>query len=793
MPKRALKPRILLPLGGASVGGGVSSSVGGGGTLPGTVSLATGNTILGGLHTHQLDISSHLTNAAAHHAPVTVSNQGLSLGGQALGLKLAPTPGLEIVSGLRLGTPGTLTAATPNTVTAASHAHAVTTGAPGAIQPGDTAEAGSGAALARADHRHGVSAGTPVAVTLGANAEGISTAFARADHHHALDQTITPTWTGAHRFDATMTARSILPSLTDTYDLGSYERWWRGQYVSQINAAVFAESTAQLLGGWFIVGHDQGSLGAAVASEATVVDFGDLMTPGDMVVIRSHDAGGAVKAEYLQVGALVSGTTYNVTRDLAGAHATDPAWPAGTPYLVLGQAGAGRVELNAYDTPRISLIRQGAAYNAQAEVVRIGDLNGGWGYGAETYGVALGEYAAGKVNVTVDPTSGLRMRLHGATVGQWAPDGTITVGEVAAGQGNVRLSSAGVQLRTNETALISLDTGGNAAFGQVATGQGNAYWNASNKRLEFRGGTNGTVVQAYVDTDGSIVAGGEAVILNSVGISIKPGISDTGYGSGKNALKWSNWAHVAAYEVYDVGSILSSNLDVLIKSRAGEGGINGTCLQIGVASALGYSVSLSAGFIIGPSTIYTKGDLTVNNDLFANQTLTVSGGLNVAGKAAVTATGSWTYNVAGSIDLNADDPTITFPGAGRDRNRIGRDDTNGWFRIASIYDPIVLTSGHGDSNPRPIYLKIGDTNRLVIRTTGNVDISRSIGVGIGYTPASGNVDAAGYVRGQKGLVLGEGQSAPTATSGIAFLWVDSGGNLKVTFGDGTVKTIISKA
>lgn len=73
-----------------------------------------------------VDVSAHAANPDAHHAPVTVSNQGLSLSGQALGLKLAANPGLDLSAGLRLGTPGTLTAATANAVTAESHAHAVT-------------------------------------------------------------------------------------------------------------------------------------------------------------------------------------------------------------------------------------------------------------------------------------------------------------------------------------------------------------------------------------------------------------------------------------------------------------------------------------------------------------------------------------------------------------------------------------------------------------------------------------------------------------------------------------------
>ena len=66
----------------------------------------------------------------------------------------------------------------------------------------------------------------------------------------------------------------------------------------------------------------------------------------------------------MQVGALVSGTTYNVTRDLA-RHVTYPAWADGTPYAVLGVSGDGRIEFNAYDTPRISIITQGATYNAK--------------------------------------------------------------------------------------------------------------------------------------------------------------------------------------------------------------------------------------------------------------------------------------------------------------------------------------------------------------------------------------------------------------------------------------------
>jgi hypothetical protein len=40
----------------------------------------------------------------------------------------------------------------------------------------------------------------PVSVDLAANSAGVATTISRSDHHHQLDQSITPTWTGVHTF-----------------------------------------------------------------------------------------------------------------------------------------------------------------------------------------------------------------------------------------------------------------------------------------------------------------------------------------------------------------------------------------------------------------------------------------------------------------------------------------------------------------------------------------------------------------------------------------------------------------
>jgi len=76
----------------------------------------------------------------------------------------------------------------------------------------------------------------------------------------------------------------------------------------------------------------QGRLALPVASGDTSVDFGQPMTIGHYVILRSADASGQFKREYLRVDAFVSGTRYNVTRDYLDEHASNPSWSQGTPY-----------------------------------------------------------------------------------------------------------------------------------------------------------------------------------------------------------------------------------------------------------------------------------------------------------------------------------------------------------------------------------------------------------------------------------------------------------------------------
>lgn len=213
------------------------------------------------------------------------------------------------------------------------------------------------------------------------------------------------TWT------ATQTFRTILPSASNTYDLGSTGQRWKSIFGNNLEVAILAEQIQTMVGGWFTVGKDQGTLAAAVATAATQINFGKAMTVGHVVLIRGKDQASAYKLEYVLVGSLVSGTTYNVTRDVGADNVTDPAWPADTGFLVLGASGDGRIELNAYDTPRVQVIKRTGAGGAtnEIELVRIGDLTGWQAAGLTDYGWVVGNYATNQY-AYYTPAAGMVVR-----------------------------------------------------------------------------------------------------------------------------------------------------------------------------------------------------------------------------------------------------------------------------------------------------------------------------------------------------------------------------------------------
>ncbi|NLD74965.1 MAG: hypothetical protein GX649_19880, partial [Chloroflexi bacterium] len=364
--------------------------------------------------------------AEQHHALVTAGNAGIGVAGQAVSLALATNPGLEVSSGLQLGTPGGLTASTTNAVMGASHTHAVATGTPGAIQPDDTAAAGTSTDLARADHRHAIAAGTPGSVTLAANAAGVATSFARSDHHHHLDQSIAPTWTGIHTHDG-----NVLLGASATLKSADWASGVTGWGITPAGAADFRTLAArEIVAQAFVADIEQALAAGQVITKSVVLlaaDFQvpaysgattvavehlpgyplvDVFTAGDILRLRTitRDGGLAVGDCYVTVGSQVSkdaaSQVWNVTRlaDPDGGSATaGMVVHRGAVVLDYGQSGDGYWEVTCLDAagaPYAQVATWDTTPSNATVRARIGQLSGIFSEGPE-WGLFAGDHAAG--------------------------------------------------------------------------------------------------------------------------------------------------------------------------------------------------------------------------------------------------------------------------------------------------------------------------------------------------------------------------------------------------------------
>lgn len=275
---------------------------------------------------------------------------------------------------------------------------------------------------------------------------------------------------------------SLIPSAPDTWDLGLPSHPWRRGHISELVATLFAFETRTLFGGYSTIGHDAGTFPTAVGAGDITINFGRAMTPGDFLEVRSLDVTGTPAVEYMRVGALVSGTTYGVTRNLSGTGAK--SWAAGIAYLVLGQDGDGRIDLYAYDgRPRAIFTEQGSTYNAQRVGCVLGSLQGYYGYVSDVTGLACGSESG--TNVTIDAVNGFRIRagvstpVHITAAGNATFQGNVSATTLSAGAGTIGGFTLGASALT-ATNLGIFSGAANTARVQVGSSSNIAGLNSCN-------------------------------------------------------------------------------------------------------------------------------------------------------------------------------------------------------------------------------------------------------------------------------------------------------------------------
>ena len=362
------------------------------------------------------------------------------------------------------------------------------------------------------------------------------------------------------------------------------------------------------------------------------------------------EANGSV--EFFDVTSAAGGSagayTYTVVRNRDGSGAN--TWSAGDAmvstttgfidlYSVQGvKSGAGPAI--------VGNVRNSTTYNDWSEHWAIGNLNGLYGYGATTYGVGLGKYAASEFHSTLDSTNGLRFFTGLSTViGQWSAAGVITVGQVAASQSNVFISAGVVELRNNTTARIRLaaDGGGYLANSSIS-------W----------------------DTSGNLTVAGNASIagwtVNSTNLAKDTGTGSTSAGMAPADFPFYAGATVAnrataPFRVTPAGAVTATNATITGSVTATSGAIGGW--TIGATTLTGGNAVLSSA---GKLTLGTSNDVVNLDAADATYRLAIghatyaSAPFRVTKAGAVTATNA---TITGAITASSGSITgpLTISGA----------------------------------------------------------------------------------------------------------------------------------
>lgn len=439
--------------------------------------------------------------------------------------------------------------------------------------------------------------------------------------------TLTVAPSGSFNFDTT--GGQIDPVTNYDQSLGQLSKKYLSLHAAELWVeTIVAQNTLATIGGRIITAPTN-ILTADLAAGATTitVKYNNFLTAGG-----TSCSGGSPCSTYMEAdgkveffnvisaaGGSAGAYTYTVTRNLDGSGSDQ--WYAGDAMVsttsgFIDQYSVRGVKSGSEIGPTIvGNLRNSATYNDWNPHWAIGNLNGLFGYSSNTVGVALGEYAANRFHSTLDATNGLRFFTGLSTViGQWSADGNITVGQVAAGQGNIVMSNAGnMAIRNNTTDRIRLNSDGTMLFNDSA-GTTKMTFNASagmtlDGKLQMLGsssaiaigttpptsasagtgiwldrtgmyGLASSVLQAkFSATDGKITAGGGAVVLDSLGISI------TGGSLSSNKLKfYSGATFIAAVQSDRIGSETFSSLFTETAVAAGYANSSITAMTDGFAT-----------------------------------------------------------------------------------------------------------------------------------------------------------------------------------------------------------------
>lgn len=254
----------------------------------------------------------------------------------------------------------------------------------------------------------------------------------------------------------------ILPSAGYTKNLGALTNKYLTLHAAELWVeTLVAQDTMATIGGRVLVGPTT-TLTADLAPGGTSISVKhNQMVSGDRVFMQAN---GFYEAMAITSGPSGSGPyTYSVTRNLDGSGAN--AWTAGDAVFNTGTTGDGFIDLYSINglipgstagPTIVGNVRTGTTYSDIAPRWAIGNLNGLYGYGVDTYGAAFGNNSAAWVKI--DPTNGVRIGHNATTyVHVDASGNALFSGQVTIGTGRNMLGNS--EFRGEPTTIFGTSIG----------------------------------------------------------------------------------------------------------------------------------------------------------------------------------------------------------------------------------------------------------------------------------------------------------------------------------------------
>lgn len=295
---------------------------------------------------------------------------------------------------------------------------------------------------------------------------------------------------------------------------------------------------------------------------ATPASTTALFASGDRLQVRVWNGTALVTAWFTVDAAPTTSTGFSTYTLRLQSGSTSAVVPAGTAIVDWGTAsGGGAMTLSADGTigaaPNISMqTTAGSPWSDAALRARIGNLNGSYGYSADTFGFAAGNSAA--TFVAVDSNNGFRVVRDTTTRFQVDAAGALTIRN-AAGSAVITMDSTSARIDN----VLNIGTSGEIRQGtgsltaSPATFTGTRMWNDSG--VGRIGGYNSGALQWYAGTDGGFYCGGGDVALDSGGITVNASSAN----DGRRAYKFTGASVGNSHGMYSSLSGISSSLEIL--------------------------------------------------------------------------------------------------------------------------------------------------------------------------------------------------------------------------------------